>query len=283
MIKIAHEVPVDFMQEMQKHTDYDYALACLFDKVPGYYEYFEQALKDGRHVLLDNGVFEDGKPMDEQEYAAWIDRLKPTEYIVPDIFDEAAVTVTNFHRWLATYKNLPGQKIGVVQGKNLSEMTGCYEYMSSYADKIAINFASIAYQSSPLTELMNNIPSNTWDFIAVYGRVMFIRLLLDGKTFNQDKPHHLLGCSLPIEFQLLKETPEGLNDDDDLRMIDYFDTMDTSAPVVWGLLNGKYPADLGTITKKNKTKLKDLITTKPTPEQTQNILANAALFREYLA
>lgn len=264
MIKIAHEAPLSIMGRMQEVTDYEYALACLFDKIPGYYEFFVDALKDGRTVLLDNGVFEDGVPMEASKYAEWIEKLKPTEYIVPDEFDKMEVTIGNFDSWRKDYKGLPGKMIGVVQGTTFSEMTTCYEYMGVFADKVALNFASQYYQQ----------PENgdTWDQRAVYGRLRWIQKLLWG-TFRKDKPHHLLGCSLPIEYYHLANGH---------KYIDMFESMDTSAPVVWGLLHGRYPDDLGTIKTKNKTKLKDLIMSTPSTTIQLDIEYNVSKFREYL-
>jgi len=36
--------------------------------------------------------------------------------------------------WNLKYKDLPGKKIGVVQGKTYSEIVGCYDYMANVAD-----------------------------------------------------------------------------------------------------------------------------------------------------
>lgn len=274
MIKIAHEAPLSIMDRMQEVTDYDYALACLFDKIPGYYEFFEKAVAKGRHVLLDNGVFEDGIPMESVKYAEWIEKLQPAEYIVPDEFDKALVTVTNFDNWRDKYKGLPGKMIGVVQGTNLTEMVSVYKYMHAFADKIAINFASVYYQNSA-NPLVDN-----WDERAALGRRNFVEHLVEKQgLMTSKKPHHLLGCSLPKEYLKYATCYPVRNG---MAYIDYFESMDTSAPVIWGLLVGRYPDDIGTITKKNKTKLKDLITADVTLTKQLDIEYNVAKFREYL-
>jgi hypothetical protein len=271
MIKIAHEAPLSIMERMREVTDYDYALACLFDKIPGYYEFFEKSVAYGRVVLLDNGVFEDGVPMEAAKYVEWIEKLKPTEYIVPDEFDKASVTIENFANWRSSYKDLPGKAIGVVQGTTLDQMIAVYEFMASYADKIAINFASVYYQDV--------INGDNWDERAVHGRFRFINHLITQGIYAKNKPHHLLGCSLPKEYDRLATVYPYR---DGKTYIDYFESMDTSAPVIWGLLTGRYPDDLGTIAKKNKTKLKDLITADVSHTKQLDIEYNVAKFREYL-
>lgn len=279
MIEIAHEAPVSLMRKMAEVTDYDYALACLFDRVPGYYDYFVEALANGRKVILDNGVFEDGVAMDAAEYAGWIAKLKPTEYIVPDVFDNTVATIENYMEWKETYKDLPGIAIGVCQGSTPRELHECYDWMSKHADKIALNFASIAYQQLSKDFVRGDI---SWDRYAVMGRVSFIYQLVLSNRFNAEKPHHLLGCSLPQEFDYLKDTIP-FQSNGEYNLLDYFETMDTSAPVVWGLLVGEYPDDLTEIEKKNKTKLKDLITANISEEQTRNIFTNVDKFRNYLS
>lgn len=273
MIKIAHEAPVGFMNSVRRVTDYDYALACLFDKVPGYYDYFVAALKEGRHVLLDNGVFEDGVPMATEQYAAWIEKLQPTEYIVPDEFDKKDVTINHYINWCAKYDGLPGRKIGVCQGVSFDELDECYRFYAKVkTDKIAINFASVAYQNA-----YKDLEDRTWDENAVDGRAAYLLHLIDDAVMDTSRQHHLLGCVLPIEFSMLKKIPVCGE-----PLLSYFDSMDTSAPVVWGILKGLYPDELNTIETKIKTKLKDLILTELTPEQKSNILFNIAKFRYHL-
>ena len=273
MIKIAHEAPIGFMPTVQAATDYDYALACLFDKVPGYYEFFVEALKKGRHVLLDNGVFEDGVPMDRDQYAKWIEKLQPTEYIIPDEFDKKDLTINHYINWCAKYNSLPGKKIGVCQGTSFDELDDCYKFYSmARADKIAINFASVAYQN-----IYKGENDRTWDENAVDGRASYLLHLVDDALMDTSRQHHLLGCVLPIEFSMLKKISVCGD-----PLLSYFDSIDTSSPVVWGIVNGIYPECLNTIEKKIKTKIKDLITTDLTVEQKGNILFNIAKFRHYL-
>ena len=58
MIKIAHEAPKSIFNEMQKFTDYDYALVHLLEEDEEYLKLFEEAILKGREVILDNSIFE---------------------------------------------------------------------------------------------------------------------------------------------------------------------------------------------------------------------------------
>ena len=59
MIKIAHEAPLDIFDEVQRLTDYDYALVHLLEENGRYRDTFERAVKQGREVILDNSIFDD--------------------------------------------------------------------------------------------------------------------------------------------------------------------------------------------------------------------------------
>ena len=58
MIKIAHESPKSIFNEVQKHTDYDYALVHLFEEDKEYLQQFREARGAGREIILDNSIFE---------------------------------------------------------------------------------------------------------------------------------------------------------------------------------------------------------------------------------
>ena len=223
-MKIAHEAPLSMMESVRFFTDYDYALGHLFDEYPEYYQYFEDSLKIGRTVILDNGLYELGKPMISSEYAEQILKLQPTEYIVPDYFDETDRTIEEFENWEKDFKDLPGKKIGVVQGESWKEMHNCYHFMAEHADKIAINFTSPYFKSFVSSEA-HWWNASEWERVAE-GRLRFVEKLLNDNIFKYGKPHHLLGCTVPNEFMNYTNIP--------------IDTIDTSNPVIYGIEKGKY-------------------------------------------
>jgi hypothetical protein len=122
MIKIAHESPKSIFKEVQKHTDYDYALVHLFEEDPEYLKQFQDAKEAGREIILDNSIFELEEAFDAEKFAGWVLELKPDWYIVPDALEDAKKTVQQMTEWNNKYKNLPGKKIGVVQGKTYSKL-----------------------------------------------------------------------------------------------------------------------------------------------------------------
>jgi len=255
---IAHEAPISILDMVDSHTDYSYALVHLFDTHPEYYKHFKRVLATGREVLLDNSIFELKKAFDADLFAGQIDRLQPTYYIVSDVLEDGVETVANFKRWIKEYNSAPGIKIGVVQGKTLPEIVECYKYMAINADYIAISFDLSYYQSLAR--------SNDKLIAQCEGRQSLIGHLMTNKIWEFNKPHHLLGCSLAREFSGYKG-------------ISSIRSVDTSNPVVAGILGKRYYKQLGLFDKPT-TLLADLIDMQVDIDQLSDIKYNIYQFAE---
>jgi hypothetical protein len=259
MIKIAHESPKSIFEEVQKFTDYDYALVHLFEEDAEYLKQFERAVLKGREVILDNSIFELEEAFDADKFAGWVEHLRPTWYIVPDALEDAVKTCKQMASWNERYSNLPGKKIGVVQGKTYEEIVNCYKYMdSSNVDMIAISFDYSYYTES--------VPHPNKYVSWMLGRVKLLGDLLKDGVINKDKPHHLLGCGLPQEFQYYKHAD-----------YDWLYSLDTSNPVVHGIKGITY-RDQGLWSKESQ-KLFELINSDISVEQLSIIKNNIQKFR----
>jgi hypothetical protein len=256
-IMIAHEAPIPILKDVQRVTDYDYALVHLFEKHQEYKDFFVNAVRDGREVLLDNSIFELGVAFDSEKFAKEVLDLKPSYYIVPDVLEDGFKTVQSFERFIMDYPRLPGLKIGVVQGRTYDELVECYKYMSEMADYIAISFDYSYYLMSGL----GKTKLERW----CYGRAKFIGDLLNAGIWNREKPHHLLGCSLAKEFA-------------NYWQVENIRSVDTSNPVVAGLNALRYTGNLG-LQEKPSVKLADLIEKVPTDDQMEDIYYNMKSFR----
>lgn len=278
-IKINHETPFCMMKEMQNYTEYDYALVHLFDTNQEYLQFFKDALKNGRQVLLDNSVFELEEPFNPDKFVEAINDLNPTWYIVPDFLDNKNETINSMKNWIKNY--LPKVKtsskiIGSIQGKNIQELTECYCFMSQdkNVSKIAITFNSMAYNEICPDLIQEEInEENKEDInkrdlqIWMEGRQRFItKLVVDG-YWNNEKTHHLLGCGYMREFNY------------PLYHRISIETLDTSNPTIYGLNNLKYDKVLGN-TQKPKMKLCDHLNDKLTEKQKKLIRYNVKTFRK---
>jgi nitrate reductase NapAB chaperone NapD len=256
MIKIGHESPKSIFNQVQAVTDYDYALVHLFEEDPEYLALFKQAKENGREIILDNSIFELEEAFDAEKFAGWILELQPTWYIVPDALEDSKKTLNQMAEWNMRYKNLPGKKIGVVQGKTYEQIKACYEYM----DKIAnVGMIAISFDYSYYTV---SVPHPNKYVSWMLGRVKLLGDLLRDGVINEDKKHHLLGCGLPQEFAFYSDYK-------------WIYSLDTSNPVVHGIKGIEYRED--GLWSKESQKLFELINHQV--EDINTILYNIHKFR----
>lgn len=259
MPQISHEVPLALLELSRSFNDYEYCLVHLFEKHPQYYEFYKKSVALGRRVILDNSIFELGTAFDADKFAEWIVKLQPTEYIVPDVLENTEGTIENFKKWKAKYSDLPGKKIGVVQGKNFCDLSVCYNYMYQNADKLAISFDYSYYLEIGEGE-------NKWAKFAD-GRRKCLQWLNECGLLRFSKPHHLLGCALPQELK------------SDL-LYKRFDTVDTSNPVIHGIKNVLY--SLNGLTEKNPIKMVEVFEDSFNLTQIGCIEYNVEMFRRFV-
>lgn len=255
---VSHEVPISLLYASRSFNDYDYCLVHLLDTHPKYREYYERSINHyDREVLLDNSIFELGKAFDGKQFADWVDKLRPTSYVVPDCLENSAETIDSFKKFTAEYGNLPGLKIGAVQGKTYQEITDCYKFMAEHADIIAISFDLSYYQitGTGRSKLERQC----------FGRINLVENLIAHNAWCNTKHHHLLGCSLAREFGFYQS-------------ITNIRSCDTSNPIVAGLQGIKYNSSFG-LNIKPSQKLVEYIDAEPTTDQLEIINYNIGQFR----
>jgi len=258
-IKISHEAPLSFLEASLYFNDYDYALVHLFSECAKYRDFFSKCLKLGREVILDNSVQELGQAYSGDNYASWIEKLQPTYYIIPDVLEDCNRTIENCQMWLAKY-NLPGKKIGVVQGKTYEEIVKCYKYMDAHVDKIGISFDYSYYEKST--------PHPSKCISWMLGRIGLLGKLAKDGIINTEKPHHLLGASNPREFSFYAPYK-------------WIRSLDTSSPIVHGICGIEYD-DFG-LWEKKSIKIPELLNYEPKGNQdVERIMHNIQRFREFV-
>lgn len=262
-IEVSHESPLSLLEQSLQYNDYCYALVHLFEQYPEYFNFFKTA-KDihDKCVYLDNSIFELGKSFDGAEYTKWIEKLEPNLYIVPDTLEESSETIKQFYTFTGEYTDLPGIKMGVVQGKTYDDLVRCYSFMAEYADVVAISFDYSYYLS---TGIGNNKLERYMN-----GRRKFIQDLINENRWNWSKPVHLLGCSLAREFSYYVD-----NNIHNIR------SCDTSNPVVAAMFNLKYNDDFG-LNEKPSQKLADMLEANLDDTQQEILEYNLKMFKKIL-
>lgn len=264
MIKTFHEAPKSIFKQVQEITDGDYALVHLFEEDLEYFELFRKAVESGREVILDNSVFELEKAFDPERFVYWINKLKPTYYIVPDVLEDADGTIANMAEWVGHWKQevvLGPKMIGVVQGKTYKDLVRCYSMMTEgfKVDKVAISFDYSYYRET--------VPHPNKLISWALGRVKLLNDFRKDGILREDLPHHLLGCGTPGEG-IFYNSPD----------FDFIDSVDTSNPVVHGLKDILYEGPLGLTTKASE-KLYTLINAEVSHNQEVVVRRNIRKFR----
>lgn len=266
-MKIAHEAPLSLMPLVKELTDYDYALVHLFDDPDigfRYRTFFECSLEAGREVILDNSLFELKESFDPRVFFDIIKDLKPTYYIIPDAWHDAEKTVKNLHYWLDYYqRDVPSEckSIGVVQGKTLQEFLWCYRRVAPYVDMVAITFSYPFYK-----EISGMVDVN---YQKMVGRRNLLNILLQrDDIFNPEQPIHLLGCSLPQEFEYYSKD-----------RFPFIRSVDTSNPVLHGLLKIRYQQH--GLDDKNDILMADMMKAEADMNQKEIIIRNIFDFRKF--
>jgi len=267
---VSHESPISILERSKTYNDYDYALVHLFETQPEYYNFFKCSLAAGREVLLDNSIFELGESFDPKKYIKYITELNPTFYIVPDVLEDARGTISSWGKFFLNYGiDLRGcTAIGVVQGNTYQELVDCYKFMSDHADYIAISFDYKWYETVTTSNRKGRLGMlDRWSA----GRNHLITRLVDDGVWNNRKPHHLLGAALAREFASYAPIASELN----IR------SLDTSNPVVAGLLGHRYMANQG-LNHKPSQMLADMIAAKVDEDQMEDVLFNTSEFKKII-
>jgi hypothetical protein len=236
-MKISHEVPLKLLNASSNFNHYDYCLPHLLDKYEQYKDYFFEAKKQGRYIIMDNSLHELGEAYNTERLLHWIEALKPDEFIVPDVWEEAGKSIDNAVEWSKIKLPKDTLKVAVVQAKSIEEATTCYQ---AYR---ALNYRKIAfsYGASYYSDL---IPHPTKAIATALGRVQVISTLYYEDIISKHDRVHLLGCAVPQEFIYYKDMP-------------FIETIDTSNPIMAGIGDIKY--NVWGLDEKPKTRIDDVM------------------------
>lgn len=123
------ELPIKYLN-YSKHFDFDFIIANTCLEYPKYLEYF-MSMKDNnpRFTILDNGAFETGEAITDEEYIELAKKLQPDVLVVPDVYKDNAATGRRAVNFLATWRNNPIDDVelmGVLQGTSWDVLVSVY-------------------------------------------------------------------------------------------------------------------------------------------------------------
>lgn len=175
-IKVSHEAPIPYIKYCQTVTDFDFTIAHYALENEKYMRKYKNRAQE-RMLILDNGLFELGKPLPLGDVFAVADELAADYIIPPDHTGNFAETRFSLTRYLE--RNLGYKTAPVVVGSSVEELVRCYEW----------------YKTLPEVDMY------CWSFLTP--RAEALKLCQIDKT----KPHHFLGMDTVAE---LKECVQAL-------------------------------------------------------------------------
>lgn len=261
MVKVSHELPNNMLHMSKEINDYDYCLPHLLDQSNEYFDYFVNAKKEGRYIIMDNSLHELGKAYNEDRLLYWINNLKPDEFIVPDVWQDKNQTLVNAKRWSKIKFPKGVTKVAVVQADNYGDAVECYSILSLHHGYHKIAFSYGADYYARMVPHPNSLVGK------MMGRILTISSMYKDNTIRKNDRIHLLGCALPQEFSYYRDFP-------------FIESIDTSNPIIHGLKGIKYK-HYGLLTK-DTTKIDQLEEIELTSDVLYNVNYNLTKFKQFL-
>ena len=268
-MKISHELPLSLINNAYEWNDYDYCLPHLIDESTRYKLFFQKARVDKRFIIMDNGLFE-GVEHTTNDLLEKIYLIHPDIFIVPDVWNDSTITIRSAKHWMINYKNnLPEgvNLMAVCQGNSIGELVTTYQTLLDLGYKhIAFNHSSIAYQDI-FKDKESSLPEDKRILnYQMFGRMEFIRRLVEKDTIDRNCYHHLLGCSLPQEVMAYGDWK-------------FIKSVDTSNPILVGADGNRYQEN--GLTYKPKDKLEHYFE-KNLDIQLEDIKFNVQKFKSFI-
>ena len=257
-MKVSHEVPRCLLTASPEFNDYDYALPHLFDQDEEYLQYFKDAKKAGRYIIMDNSLHELGEAYNHERLRYWVNELEPDEFIVPDVWMDCHSTAAQAKYWSQFSGLYPETKLtAVIQGKNKNDAYLCANLLANLGyKKLCVSYGATWYNDF--------FPHTNPDMGKALGRVRFVQGLLKIDHLKDIK-FHLLGCSIPQEFGWYDNNPR-------------IESIDTSNPIM-AALEGVWYNDNGLNTKP-KANMNDYFDIDFSKIDYLNVIHNTRRFKE---
>jgi hypothetical protein len=150
--------------------------------------------------------------MDADTLLKWIDILRPSNFFIPDVWEDYAASIRNAKQWAKVQLPEGVTKVAVVQAKSIYEAGLCVQAYRDFGyKKIAFSYGAEYYHEM--------CPHPNKDLGKAVGRYMVISQLYNTKTLLPNDRVHLLGTASPIEFGMYKNMP-------------FIESIDTSNPIM---------------------------------------------------
>lgn len=132
-IILSMEVPTQLLPIIDPFIDSHFIIGTEALKDPSYLAFYKEYNRKPGHKLtfLDNGMYEEGKPLSPKELLGLTLEVKPDVVFASDVVGDASKTFDLTREFLELCKEVKYQgKVGVIpQGKDTQEILDCHETM----------------------------------------------------------------------------------------------------------------------------------------------------------
>lgn len=230
-ISVSHEVPLNMLDTQMEFNDYDFILPFFYERYEKYREYVSKAKSLGRWSILDCGLFE-GEVSSDEKLLELIDEIKPSLFIIPDVWNNSEETLGNAIKW-QKYKVPHDTKLmPVIQANKFNEALNLYKLFKL----MGFNHIAVNHSGNYFIEVYDVYNDKKDELVSdeikkMKGRILFLNLL---NSIDNDGTYiHLLGITHHSELSLLKS----------LKLTNFISSIDTSNPIIYGLTKGDYKND----------------------------------------
>jgi len=126
------ELPIKYLN-YSKYFDFDFIIASTCLEHSEYLKYFmDRPANSSRPMILDNGAFETGEAIADEEYIALARKLHPNILVVPDVYKNNAATGCRAVNFFETWRKDPIEGVelmGVLQGNSWDTLTSAYRIL----------------------------------------------------------------------------------------------------------------------------------------------------------
>lgn len=170
-IKFYTEVPTIHLEELTPVIDGHFVIASECLKDPEYFEFFKNY---GGRMILDNGMFEEGRPLDVDTLFDIAMEIKPEIVFAPDQVGDTVQTLGMTEQFLhkCFVRNAPW-KVGVIpQGPTVDDIIHCHDIMVQdfeFQGPIGISFLNDRRALVRTMNLKNSwSPDHDYHFLGLY-------------------------------------------------------------------------------------------------------------------
>ena len=197
--------PTEYLHLIPENAKFHLLLAHLMED-ERYNAFYRKRQADGDFILVDNGAFEFGKPLDPEEYARLVTRsgITPDVVVAPDYpkmpWEKTVESTAKFVKEYGNYFDVNRTNVMAVPQSERGDYKGWIKAYSEFSLMEDVTFIGMSILGIP-----NAFCSMSGTDDISTNRIVASLYLKNMNIISPDKKHHYLGCGDPRELLIQKE------------------------------------------------------------------------------